>query len=319
VTSQLGDGLELANQEAARQYRQADVLRGLTRLVVVTGDGASRDVECAEGTVVLSQTCDLVRPNPATVQVARLVRLGASDARDARDGKRPRYVHVPAIGNDAFADLDLIATVDKTFVLTLDRLPGVQSDQDVRTFGRAVGRRPARFPFPDEVTPWLQPLEKSIGSRSRRPNSPEGRLLDSIAEIRVEAADGWQQAPFTLTLVIIVHPGVLPTFAEDEVPACPTELADWLYDEGDKLKVTSAQVAERLLGETSHEERHWLWDALGESWSDQCRPDPRSPSNVLSGVASISAEVISSDEYTLNRYRSSEELDLDHLSPPAPR
>jgi NAD(P)-dependent dehydrogenase (short-subunit alcohol dehydrogenase family) len=44
-----------------------------------------------------------------------------------------------------------------------------------------------------------------------------------------------------------LQPAVPPTFADDQTPDRATELADWLYAEDDTLKVTSAQIAERLL------------------------------------------------------------------------
>jgi hypothetical protein len=138
------------------------------------------------------------------------------------------------------------------------------------------------------------------------------------AALRIESSNGWAEPPYDLTLVIILRPAVLPPFADDVLPERPTDLADWLYAEDDTLKVTSAQIAERLLADQSNEERVWLWDALGESWARRCRPRTDSSDAVLDGVSSISAEVVAADEYTLDRYRRSEQLELDHLSPPAP-
>lgn len=61
-----------------------DVLAGVTSLPVLDGT-----VNCPDGVVVLSQTCDVVRTESPHVTLARIVRLDADAARDARAGKRP--------------------------------------------------------------------------------------------------------------------------------------------------------------------------------------------------------------------------------------
>lgn len=304
----------LIDIEILQSYRQGDFLALLTELPVVTASGVR--VELApEGAVLISQTCDIVRSTPRTVQVARLARLAnANEARMARDGKMPRFVHTPELGEDAFADLDIIATIDKDCLKSLARRDGILKVDDARKFGRAVGRRPGRFAFPDEVGRWLAKLTDLIGTRSRKPSSPQGALLDAVVEVRVEAPDNWGSGPpWHLTLVIIVRPGTLPTFVEDEWPVCPDELKSWLYGPETELKRSSSDIAVRLTGDLTNEERHYLWEAFGESWAVVCQP-PASDRE----LGSFTAEIVSDDEFTTHRYRRSERLDIDHLSPPAP-
>jgi hypothetical protein len=300
---------------ALETYRQGDHLATLTSLPVVTVAGV-RARPAPEGVVLIAQTCDIVRDYPPTVQVAKLTYLmDTNDARAARDGKRPRFVHVPELGENAFADLDLIATIDKGTLLSHARQTGVETDQDVRIFGRAVGRRPGRFAFPDEVVRWLDRLTDLISSKSRKPNSPEGRLLVAIEEVRVEAPGGWVAGPpWHLTLVIIVKPGTLPTLIDDEPPRCPDDLAKWLYDSDGRLRHSSGEIAARLENEQRSEGLHYLWEAYAESWTLKCQPP-----EAESYLGTVAAEIVSDDEFTTLRYRRSEALDLDHLSPPRPR
>jgi hypothetical protein len=307
-----------AAAEAIGSYRQGDVLEDLAAVVAVGPRGETVEVPAPLGVVVVSQTCDVVLPNRLSVQLARRVRLGDREASEARDGKRPRYAYLPQIGETDFADLDVIMTVAKRHISGLRRRPGVLTDEEVRRFARALARKYGRFPFPDNVTPWLRPLEEVVSSRVRRPNSPEGRVLDDVVELRVESARGWDSALLELTLCVIVKPGVLPTFPNDEMPDLQADLHSWLYGRTGERGKGSAEIANRLLSSTDPAERYWLWMALGEAWAIRCRPPANSSPTVLAAVSDIAAEVISADEFPLTRVRRTEILDLDHLSSPIP-
>jgi hypothetical protein len=299
------------------QLRQGDVIEGL-RLPL------SADVELLQGrepceTVVLSQTCDVVRETTLTLVVCPLTRLSGGQQLEAAAGRRPRYVQVPAVGQDAFADLDFIATVAKAEAAKHSWRRGLKSDDEVRRFARAVGRRFSRFAFPNEVVPWLQPLSDALRSKHERPTSPEGAAARQIAELRVEADGGWAVgAPYALTLAVIVEPGTLPVFPDDELPSLPEELQRDLRP-NEQLQ-SPTRLAEMLSAERDPVRRYWIWQALGEAWAARCRPAPSYPDEVHNAVLGgrISAEVLAADEYSLSRYRKSEQLDLDYLSPPLP-
>jgi len=165
--------LSETHRQVIDSFRQGDVVTidGLP----VLGSEAVWFRQTPYGAVLLTQTCDAVRAEKPTVALAPVVRLGGNAASEARDGKLLRYIDVPSAGSDAFADLTVIATIDKALFAALPRKAGVdQTDDDaVRKFGRAVGRRFGRFPFPDEVVPWLRPLEVVMQSKHDK-NSPEG-------------------------------------------------------------------------------------------------------------------------------------------------
>lgn len=152
-------------------YRQGDHLPKVGWIEVTQAPRGPLRISAPDGVVIVSQTCDVVQSNRSAVQVARLVHLEGSTAVEARDGRRPRYVHVPARGQTAFADLEVIGTMTKVSLAGQERTPGVDADGDVRRFGQAVGRKFNRFPFPDHVVDWLRPLEEIAQSKSQRPQS----------------------------------------------------------------------------------------------------------------------------------------------------
>lgn len=299
-------------------YRQADVLEGLDSVSVLGPDGSQVSVPAPLGVVLISQTCDVVLPGRPAVQVARRIRLPTDEARDARDGKRPRYAHLPQLGDRDFTDLDVIGTVAKGQVAAFARTQGVASDEEIRRFAGAVARKFGRFAFPDEVVPWLRPLEEVVSSKTRKPSSPEGKALAEVVELRVEAANGWGSDPYELTLCVIVQPGTLPTFPDDDIPPLPVALDTWLHNAEGELRRSSGEIAARLENAADPADRHWLWMGLGEAWERKCDPGSNASEAVRTAVADLVAEVVPADEFPLTRVRRSEVLDLDHLSQPTP-
>lgn len=318
-------GRDVDEPELRAQLRQGDVI-GCLALPVVVAEREIEWVDTPDGVVILSQTCDLVRPNQALVAVAPLVQLDYSTAGSARSGRRPRFVHVPERGDDWFADLQQVASVRKDFVVGLDRSHGVVSDSDISSFGRLVGRRFSRFAFPDEVAYWLQPLEQVARAKHARPQSAEGQLFGEVVQLRLELHGSWEAAPYALTLVVILAAGVLPAFPGDELPELPIDLSNALRPNG--VLVPADAVAERLRAATDPVDRYWLWQAMGEAWATRCKPadivltrlDELSRRRVREAVLGqeIGFDVTSEDEFSLYRYRRSEMLDLDHLSPSLP-
>lgn len=302
------------------RYRQGDALPRLTQLPVAGTDGTPRVYDAPLGAVILSQTCDVVQPNRLAAQLAPRVRLTDTPAAEARAGRRPRYLHLPALGDEAFADLEVVATVAKAVVADQPHQAGATTDDDVRRLARAVARKFGRFPFPDDGTPWLTPLEDVLKSKAAKPASPEGQALEEVVQFRVEASGGWLMPPYDLTLVVIVTPGTLPTFPDDEPPELPAALDGWLRDDQGGLARSSAQIASRLLAATNPDQRYWLWHALVEAWANRCRPASGAAGDIRAAVrgSALAFELLSEDEYPLARVRRSEELDLDHLSPPTP-
>ena len=305
--------------------RQGDIVT-IDGLPILTYDSV-RFHSTPDGAVLITQTCDAVRPEKLTVALAPIVHLEGVTASNAKDGKLLRYVHVPSAGSAMFADLSVIATVDKARFLADSRTAGIDQtdDDEVRRFGRAVGRRFGRFPFPDEVVPWLRPLEVVVQSKHDK-NNPEGSAIRDVVELRVEAVGGWQNSPYALTLCVIIKPGVIPAFPNDE-PPCPPDLTAWLRAGNGDLRQTSAAIAGRLATERRREPSsasvYWLWLSLAEAWAARCTPDvrryrPDEAARIQAAVSGVDADIVEEREFDLYRYRRSEQLDVDHLSPPTP-
>ncbi len=316
---------------ACRQRRQGDVVQ-LISLPVLGPDGTVRQHPAPHGVVILSQTCDVVLPDRLTVVAAPLVQLSGDVLMQAKKGGRPRYVAVPAAGANMFADLDIIGTLDKNILASTPVTAGVgTTDADVRLFGRRIARRFGRFPFPDEVVPWLTPLTDIVTSKYGK-ETGEALALEQVVELRVEATGGWASPPYNLTLVTIVRAGTLPELEENDQIDPPQSLQRWLRQSNGKLRRASGDIANRLFasqidttGTTpapSPAERYHLWLALAEAWAAKCAPrgHDRDDPAVIRAVAGgeIDADIASEDEYSLARYLRSERLDVEHLSPPTP-
>ena len=304
----------------------------LAFLPVVIADGTIQQHPLPEGAVLLSQTCDLVLPDRLTVVAAPLVRLSGETLRQAKRGGRPRYVAVPAVGDDAFADLDVIGSLHKNIFASTSVTDGLgQADLEIRRFGRRVARRFGRFPFPDEVVPWFSPLTEVVANKYDKATG-DAHTLEQVVEFRIEAAGGWTTPPYALTLVTVVSAGTLPELEEAEQIDPPAELKLWLREPSGRLRRSPGEIANRLFAHQLDPsgrklapppaERYHLWLALAEAWAEKCVPRERYKDDpaVAAAVAGggVSSEIVSDDEYSLARYRRSERLDVEHLSPPRP-
>ena len=158
---------------------------------------AKEDVDVAEvqvsGLVVVSQTCDVVRPSAERpyVEVAPLVAVDAGELRGIERGRRPRYAFVPGLRDEHLvADLDRIMTVEKAVVAAWTRLVGCSSDEEAHDFAQALGRKRMRFAFPDDFTEFAGELQDRLQEKHEK-RSDEGEALRQLREIRVRAAPGW--------------------------------------------------------------------------------------------------------------------------------
>jgi hypothetical protein len=235
-------------------------------------------------------------------------------------------VHLPALGDCCFADLTYVATVDKQIIANSERNPGVKDIDDIRKFGQRVGRRFSRFAFPDEVVPWLRPLQSIAESRALKESSPIGWALQQVASLRLLCANEWESAPYSLTLCVVLEPGVLPPFPSDvDVPPASDKISRWLYAaDGSTLARKHGEIAQLLQKETDRSltasDRYWLWSALAEAWAKLCVAPEASAPEVLNAVegGAFWSEVMSTEEFSFEQFRHSEEIDLDHLSSPLP-
>jgi hypothetical protein len=172
-----------------------------------------------------------------------------------------------------------------------------------------VGRRFDRFAFPDEVTPWIKPLQDILRSKALKARSPIRRPVENITELRLEAVQGWTaNPPYDLTLLVIVSPGVLPELDEE---------SDEPQNQYETTQETIAEVAKDMPPDGAPAIAVLrFWERFGDALARHCRPADTAPEAVREAVRSLSAEVLGEDDLNYARVRRSAEIDLDHLSDP---
>jgi hypothetical protein len=180
--------------------------------LTTAGSAAAREgAELAEqqvnGLVVVSQTCDIVRAcqERPYLEVCPLVRVSYEALHQIERGRKPAYAYLPQLADrHLVADLDRTMTVEKALVLCWSRTPGCASDTEVRAFAQALARKRARFAFPDDFNLWARKLQGRLVDKHDR-DSPEGRALRALREIRVQASPYWESGATTIMFFFIRH------------------------------------------------------------------------------------------------------------------
>lgn len=291
--------------DTVEQLRQGDVL-GIYKLPVMWHGVA--EVECALGAVVVSQSCDATRKTVFELQVSPIVRLEDHELGNALSGRQPRYCHIPALDGSSFADLTIVATIHKDLALrsVIQRGVDQENQRERDNFSRAVARRFDRFAFPDEVVPWIKPLQDLFRSKADNQQSPLHVVVRQIEELRLEAVGGWRsEGPFDLVLIVVVGPGVLPEIEDLEVDI-------------DSVQSPSQTATQWPGTDAAPAELVSFWEIFARSLELTCKPPKGSPKSVQDAVRSLTVEVVCEDDLTYQRVRRSAEIDLDHLSEPVP-
>lgn len=191
---------------ALAEWRQGDVALDAGSFVHVADGEAALTDEAAEagagthiiqgtveGSVILTQTCDIVRPcvKRPFIEVAPLVEVEEGVAHEIDRGYRPNYAIVPALrAKRLVADLDRVMTVEKSIVATWSRTPGHTTDEQARAFAQTLARKRVRFAFPDDFNALVKKLQSRIEEKHDK-LSDEGRALRVLREIRVTASPSW--------------------------------------------------------------------------------------------------------------------------------
>ncbi len=189
------------------------------------------------GLVVVTQTCDIVRgcTERPYIEVCPLVAVDDQKLEDIEKGRRPSYVHIPMLMRQKLvADLDRTMTVEKPVLAKWERVPGWNSDEEARSFARALARKRARFAFPDAFTEYVDPLRKRL-SKKHDKGTPEGDALRALREIRVQASPSWDSPSVALTFWFIR----LDDDFEPQGRDWPSWLKSWLdlMPKSDKFEV----------------------------------------------------------------------------------
>ncbi len=168
--------------------------------------------QTVEGLMVVSQSCDIVRPAAGRpfVEAAPLVQLPDLEFREVILGARPQYATVPSLhAAKLAADLDRVMTVEKSLLSTWARHPGCSDDSDRRLLGKRLARKRFRAALPDEFTPWFKPLRNRL-SRLADSNAADALVFSELEEIRIQATPSWGAAQVNIFIWFIL---------KDEAPA----------------------------------------------------------------------------------------------------
>ncbi len=182
---------------------------------IAAANGADLAEALVVGLAVTSQTCDIVRDDPASpfIEVSPLINVSDPEYDQIAKKMRPRYAVVPALAKDRLvADLSRTMTVEKAVVVRWDRVPGWTEDGETRDFAEALARKRSRPAFPDDFVRLVGGLQARIKEKHNR-NSPEGAALQSLREIRVQGTPSWRGAQVRLHFWFIsrepkVEPGL---------------------------------------------------------------------------------------------------------------
>lgn len=136
-----------------------------------------------------------------------------------------------------------------------------------------------------------------------------GRALAAVHSFRLSCED-WSQTPHELTLIVVMKAGAVP-LDPDEVGDAAAGLAP---PTGENLGPQIAKYA-RLLDQpkVTAAERYYAWQYLAEAWALQCQAEA-TKRGLADSIASVTAELVSTDDFSLSRFERTEALDLDYLS-----
>jgi len=201
-----GSGLEFMHlADLSRPHSQASMAAVANRHDEMRTDGVALVFEEIEGIVVLTQTCDIVRPclERPFVEIAPLVKFDHEIVEQVRRLKRPAFAYIPATAGDGLvADLDRIMTVEKAVFACWTRTPGWSADTESREFTRAIARKRSRFAFPDDFVRAADRFRRRLTDKHGR-QSPEGEFLRALREIRVRTAPSCSADSVVLTIWFI--------------------------------------------------------------------------------------------------------------------
>lgn len=297
-------------------YQQGDVIK-VPAVPLINRQGLVEWRQTPLGAAVISQTCDIVLTDREGVTVAPVTRQTGNNARLARGGRMPNLVHLPELGEEYFADLSISATLDKHCFVTWPPTHGVKTSLDIRRFGQRVGRRFSRFAFPDEIIPWLRPLQDVVSDKYGKDASPIAWAAEQVESFRLQCLSEWTSGPpYDLTFWVIMKSDIYPTYPSDVVPDMPNSVKNVVE------RRDLAKIAEKLKnGVNDPAERYWLWGGFADACEARCRPPLGATDFIKTAVrdGAFQVGIADASEFRFDQYLNSEDIDLDHLSAPAPR
>ncbi len=284
----------------AQSLTQGTVVRGLPTVIVAIGSSGSPTAEglhTDHGIAIVTQTCDLVRSCAARPYFVGCPIVDLSDNNmlgDAQSKRSPRWAPLPKLGPNFFADLDVATTYQKSVLAHsgISHSDGLGSGPAARDFAACLARNVGRFPFPDDVQKALASLRNVFLKRASK-NSPEGRAVDALSEVRVQPHGAWDSRPILVTVHFVFDDGWLD----------PTECRlEHAVADPSRAAATIATELER------HNRCGVLAMALANAWLRGETDDD--------GIE-VDVDVHDSADLSFKLVEKTEALDFDFLSAPA--
>lgn len=277
--------------------RQGDVLALEEPLTFYVCDAPISQV------LIVSQTCDVVQDKREFVILAPIEPCSKDEFNDAKKGRRASLIAVDGSKDSEkkAARLDKICAFRKCLIKAdvVHRLSGnSESSEEARWLARNVGDYFSRFPVPDEARSSFEDLIKRLRSDSSDRKHNRKKVLDDVLQVRVAARPGWFAKDYSITLSLLIEAGSFPQQNWND-----EDIED--IEEYKELKI--ADVYSQLLEETDPRRRSRLWERFGDCLQEMTHPE--------GPVSSIEVEVVSEDCFTYSRWRRSESLNLEALSP----
>lgn len=172
------------------------------------GIGAFFDELDPAGFVVVSQACDIVSdPSKfAFVAICPLVEVDPARIKEIARGRAPRLGFVEHAPISFVADLARPMTVSKQLVASWERCKGFSDPKQALEFSRSLERAFGRFAFPDAFNESIRPLLSKITAKHWKPESPLGKALRSLSELRVRPSKDWEGGDVRVQFFLVFEP-----------------------------------------------------------------------------------------------------------------
>lgn len=164
------------------------------------------------GAVVISQTCDVVRPVDVFpyVTVCPLVKLDKQAHDNMKKARTPRMGFLPAVRDSLLAvDFSRTMSVKKEALKVWERKRGCSTEVEQVNFASAIEIFFGRFPFPDDFVESLRTFRRELFSKHSKPNSPLGIVLKYLDEIRIVVDTSYDESGAEIKRIAFLC--ILPT------------------------------------------------------------------------------------------------------------
>lgn len=195
------------------EWRQGDFALGVGSFLFgdipevgdIGGIGAFFEGRDPAGFAVVSQTCDIVSDpvKYATVAVCPLVDVDSKRIGEVARGHVPRLGFIENAPQGLVADIARPMAISKQLLSTWKRVKGFTDEAKARAFAQSLERVFGRFAFPNAFNNSIRPLDKKIKSKYGKPNSPLGKAVNSLVEIRVRPSASWDSVAVRVQFLLI--------------------------------------------------------------------------------------------------------------------